>query len=964
MHIGGVLLTAWQVLASLIGISFVIVVLLIEFFNSTMFESRALPVLVRKMFMLPIIFIQVLTLLSIGFNALLLSDAEWANRIPAAVTGINFALFGLSIGLMGFLYVRTFRVITPSQMTVLQREFQEELVEEILTREATNQLMADLIHRMCNVSGIEFLRKPASAKPNVSSVDLRMRRRQSGVIYDVNLSLLRLAARRAQQFVGSNASQALAVCIDPHDTWSSDRPQFAWLPIKASHRQVTWLLSAAVRIRPTGVGQEEDLRGAMQVTRRLLADALRSGNRETVESILDHWKDSIEHFLYIAERYPGLFQADQQRATLSPSIGWPVISLIIEDYRDLTETALQTADRHIIESWIAFPHDVMVSALIHGNPRVFRVYGDGVSAASVVAARVMAGTQRAHVQEQIAEDLSSLSRFCLGQRMDKIPINEQETKDVIQFANYITTILSNLAKAALDRRDTGTFVLFVQSLRRSPDLTNQYWETIDWDSISYLDMLGDVPHRPGAAPAEQARLVRDALRTIRSWTMIARFGLGAWLVHLLEADEMMLSEFKNYADAIENPINLAEMYRLFSLVYRDLNIEHEFQWHLWEILSRPDTGDEPNVEPLQFSDWLVKYYVFRSVRLAPVEIDATSEIHPHSFSRQLAEEVEKKLVELRKSPVWRQILIDANPAEFDAKAYTLQEMHKQAAVKQEKSDQDQLIAQPLDDGLVRQFDSAVRETWSKFAAIRALLKMAGRCEEHPYSQVPPELEPLTIQRLAPKAAFVGQSRVMSVNLGQNHGRALAREENHLLGNAFSELNSAQAKLEVFDSVLHEICQALKMSGFAPAILLNDVEMMQAISKCPSFEPRLSAGSTLPDVHGIQGVYEGLFVVSILGLQENSVVVVDLSRFGTLVQYRPDNGEQFPLSIVVTEITDSQAAKMIGAGPNSEPTPGSLQSPGRAARLRDLKQHVRVDIEEHIQFEVRETQAGKVIVFEK
>jgi hypothetical protein len=280
VNIGTLLLTAWQVLAAVIGVAFVIVVLLIESFNSRMFESRAMPMFVRKTGMLLVIFVELLTLLSIGLNALLLSDNALAARIPATLVAWNFVLFAMSIVLTMSLYVRVFTVIKPSRMRQLQYDFQREAIAELVKSESIARLTMAHVRQHFIDRGIEFEWFPPSERPGLAPLRLRVASGQRLRIDDVNLAAFDLASSRVQSLLTKPVRVALAVCVHPAIAWTVRNSRFGLVAPEADRPQVTELLQMAVRLKPAHSDVEDDLRESLAVTRKLLVDAIRDRDRQ------------------------------------------------------------------------------------------------------------------------------------------------------------------------------------------------------------------------------------------------------------------------------------------------------------------------------------------------------------------------------------------------------------------------------------------------------------------------------------------------------------------------------------------------------------------------------------------------------------------------------------------------------------------------------------------------------------
>jgi hypothetical protein len=681
---------------------------------------------------------------------------------------------------------------------------------------------------------------------------------------------------------------------------------------------------------------------------------------------LHEFLEVMDLFLVSATAYSSSFEVAPASTSSSISLEGSLANWIHDHYHELIEPTLQTRDRQIIETFVRFPHAVMVSALKHDNYTVFCSFGDILPIVSAWATRIPAEPGGSHeIDVQIAHELAGLDSYFICQRLDSVGIDGNEVDELSTYGKYIFVVLSTLARAALDRGDIQTYRLYLATLSGISKWQHYSWSTFDWEEMNYVDVLEVTPFRPGPrATQEQIRLIRDSHEQLANWSAMARFGLGAWTLHLQETGTLSSVQASDYLSALRPPVDLQTLYALFATLREDRAVEDAFSWHWWELNARPGPLDEPSVEPLRFSEWLTLYYAFVALPLAPERVEDAPELRPSPMSKQIAIEVEEQLQGIRQSTVWRAILVDPNEKGFEARSKVLSSMHRNAADKQRVLEQDQIIAKPLDEELVSRFSAEVQETWRRLATIRNLLKLYGRYKECPRSQARPDLTPLAVQDLMPKAGLLGLGRVRDAQaLGSEQGQAIARDEDRRLSESFSELKARTATLDQFDSTLHETAQILRASNLEPIVLFNGSEVMRALHKCQRFQSRWNLQGALPNVYGMEGVCDGMFVVRVRGMREDSVAIIDLRQFGTLVQYLPNGGHP-PLSITVTEISESEAEEMTDRESESPSHPGSAAAADRTARLRRLRLQARLIIEEWLELEVANPGAGRLIAFKE
>jgi hypothetical protein len=133
---------------------------------------------------------------------------------------------------------------------------------------------------------------------------------------------------------------------------------------------------------------------------------------------------------------------------------------------------------------------------------------------------------------------------------------------------------------------------------------------------------------------------------------------------------------------------------------------------------------------------------------------------------------------------------------------------------------------------------------------------------------------------------------------------------------------------------------------------------KALTGGSDFQPAWRSRETLPVIPGVEGRYAGAILIRIPGgIPENQVVVVDLRRFATLVQYPPDTEGNYPLRVSVERITQDRARQLHEATPGLASDPASGQPLQGDAAARWFQLHAMVEVSERIQFEGIDTAAG-------
>ena len=155
-QIENVLNTAWQVLASVLGLSFVIVFFLMEFADKRLYESRALPIFIARTASVFIVLFGLNSVVSMGFSALVLSGGGMAPGWQAAIVFYNLILFTLNMVLIGFLYMRTFQLLRPSLFRQVLHQYNRQLILDNVNLELRERLATRALQVCCQENGLKF----------------------------------------------------------------------------------------------------------------------------------------------------------------------------------------------------------------------------------------------------------------------------------------------------------------------------------------------------------------------------------------------------------------------------------------------------------------------------------------------------------------------------------------------------------------------------------------------------------------------------------------------------------------------------------------------------------------------------------------------------------------------------------------------------------------------------------------
>ena len=933
-NIDAVLTSAWQVLAAVIGLTFVIVVFLTQFVHERAYERHAFPLFAARTWMVFNVIFGLLTLVSLGLNALMLNNPTIPQESLPSLTGFNLLLFLLNISLTIRLYIVTYRLIDPRFFRRIFLEYNREQVARSVEAELQRRITLQLVSQHCSKYGIKFSLSKLASHSNAIGIRLQPATSDILQVTDINLRLLRLASERAQALTtGEDSGIVFTGYLESRI--SSEKPEVAYVPVAANRPQVTALLLRSVRLTPLGavVGAQEDEN--LRLNRDLISDAIHAGRAEVVEELLDQYLEALRAFLTALEEHGLRYTAETAREEDGFFQDWSVVRKIQKHYFDLAEQALRISDREIVHHFVAFPLHVMFLAYRYQDQLIFRRFARCFDDLYKTAQRVMTDIdQRNYVFKESWLLLVEFYGNAIRPKLEASGITEAQAKVLGDYTEFLIIVLNRLLKSALDFRDLEQFRHFASAAEQIPAWVGRSPIDEVEDLQAQLEFVHDEERqRQLEEEIAKTEVVAKQLRRGKEARQISFMGLGGWLVHLLETNQIVPKVFQDYTGTLAAQfMDTRKFYVLYSSIVSLSRTGDPFGWDWWELEERPESYGQPTLSAMQYSDWIGRYYLYRAIELSPLALDAIPDLQPTSVSKQVAESVNKDLDVMNSSAIWRSVLVDRNPGDFQRRAVALREMHLRAAKRQESIEEDELVRQPLDDELVQAFISQVQKYWSELATIRSLFKYFGRYVERPDATVPDGLTASGIKQLEPKGAFVKQNRIIYALWGEGYGGAIARGEDARLCASFSTLPTVEAAVSDFDSILQRYLHEFRDAGGKPVILYGGRQLHRLFFDSTNYEPRWRTRTSIPDIAGVEGLFDGVLVANLPEIQEDVVLAIDFANFGFLVQYAPDHRGQFPLSISVREITPQVAAELLERQPELGRNPDTSEPLERESAL--------------------------------
>jgi len=963
------LVAAWQVLASLIGIAFVIIIFLTQYVVDRKFERRALPLFASRTWMVFAVLMGLLTILSMGINVLLFDMITNADNpggiIPTFVMSItlyNLILFAINIFLTVRLYIITYKLLSPDSFKVEFRKYLQKLVNDGVHEELRNRIANKLVMEQSNQEGIDlsyFDNYPSKIPVVISGLSKTINE-----VVDINLELLHISAKNVRKTLGNQEKQVVIFLGELGRRLSIDRPHIAYVSSGFSSTQITYPLQKSVRLVPISDRHRSDLRNEFLLNRDMIASAIRNGNSNEVEDQLDNYLETLRSFLNSLDAVGLSYNFEMAQKELSIFSDWPFVSSILKQYYYLLDLAFKSDNSQIIHLFTEFPLQVMALGFQEKDHLLFRRFSNLYTAIYVRANRYLEDQELIRfVKDRCWRLLIEFDQFQIASSIEKMDQSIGDFETLTDFSIQILLVLNRLLKSSIDHQDWEQYRFCASAMRH-------IYKNVDGkftsDNLKILDMQRE--HYQGQEISESFQqeyqrayeIVRqkNRLENIRRVLMV---GNGAWLIHLFETERLTSTDFFDNLSSVDVEFLSAEL--LYDVFCNHISVDktyHLTDWTSWELEEIPESPGEPTFSALAFDTWLARYYTIRMIALMPTNKDmAPPELKPNINSKGTLDAITNQLIHLDDTPLWQDYL-HINKSTYKFQKNVLLQIHQTAVEQRETIDEIELVHQPLDQEKIKSFIENVNMSWLESATLRALFVYYKKYEPRPQVDPPEDLLAYGVNTLDEKGAYVQQDRIGYPDWGGSYGRNLGRTENVLLSEELLVLGSTAIPENDPETSIRLSLAEMKSLGYTPIILCEKSLLFGTLYKSSHFLARWRLQNDLVELLNAYGLYDDTLVFTINGLSDKTLVLLDFNVFATLVQYRPTDEKDFPLHISIEEITLERAREILERNPDWALHPENKEALSEEAALRRIQQHVHVQIWERFRLENINIKAGRVL----
>ena len=740
-------LTLWQVQASMLGITFVIIMFLVGTLiakvESTYEEvsGRIVHELLITSQIYSILAFCLLSMIYIGFTTLFQIVGQ---------TYQNLLLFVTNIALIFYLFYAAFNFFRPLALEKIRRlQLKDELINNI--NEEINRRLADRV--LMNLKGnLSYAPLGVFDRSSVDTVKNPIVKPK--IMKDLNVGqLLRLSEKVPIQIYKNIGSIV-----------SNDNDVLCFIPIGTSTGMLEQIRKCFVL---TEVDEEAKLSDAMDGVQEELHEAIQRGNVVKLERLLNLYLVLLESFLEQTSSFG--IHYNLANARLEGSYGWKAAFRIVKSIEQEIEYAFKQEDLETIEQLLYFPRRVFALSMKYDDHLLAQQFDSVLLLAYFLNSK----TKNARISN-IVIDRSWRYLSEMGLRYNFLLQHAEKLEKIHNLTDYVVEVLlsfNKLLKAALDNEDIESFKKFGDAL----DGILEHFEPRPSAFELQIKM-----NNPNLSPQEKGSIglqleLKEELEKTRQKTDSVRalvwFGLGGWVTRLYRAQKLPSERFSAFFNEISTRFDTMEK---ISSAFGNLGISEEinFGWLFWDMEDKKEWHVVVGSDSQEGMKW---FYCLQGIRLSPTSFGNKASLSPNRAISSGKEATAKICNEIsQEMKKWENILGD----QAKGKISNFLLLNEQADKQQTEIEEKWLVEQTLSEDKVKEFQDKTIAAYVAEGNMEKIIEQFGRLAD--YDETDEKLKKITllaINLLLDKAAFVDGWYVAYSGYEDQIGRAMGIGEN-------------------------------------------------------------------------------------------------------------------------------------------------------------------------------------------
>jgi len=930
----------WQVAASVLALSIAVIIFAFQSVPSSRYGIK-LHEFARDTHLFPIFYwgivgllVDLLVLLGIGKGA------------PAGGAG-SWAVFvsGSSLLFVAVVFTRTVRALDPDRLHSRRLERLRKEVDLAVEREILERIAYNLLQEKCEKAGIRLAPMSVTSLPTGAKAVTAPR---SGQVRDIDLQILEELTTGAAAHNGTPSHFELRVYLGMKVLQGH---KMLVLPSSADE-----IMEKAKRVVRLEEGASAD--SLAEAAERLHEEA-RVATRDGSPA---RYADAVDAYEAALFAFPEAWQRYGQRFDLQVSRGLNPLGL------GQTEKFLSNLARELDEAAVSGVRDVAFAAAYAPARITRRAYLPDAVALSeealrlfdVVyrsAARAPASEVARVVKSKVPTHLYELAEYELAARIESWDASPEERRKAEEFLRQVFAAFNYLMKSMIELKDAET-------LRETDLLWSgifQYWTPEYEEPLGLsVDRLAnqhgeDAPEVLAERNREHVKLQMASIkeRLTRQRTTY-RYGLCFWALRRLLGERvteewtLLFEHLRSHFSSVEMIVEGA------SLAFAAEAERDGVRWSDWILHDLPPGPGGVRGGAVGASSEILRAFVTLLLMSDDLEAQASS-VGPLEWLPVRLEEAERLLDEVSSNQTLQESLL--RDARFEQRSETVQELLRRSAQLQKDLEEREIRESTLSPEKVEDFESKVREAWSRSRLAAPLFQLAEAYEEP--DEDPPggenwfEFDGWTLKSVLVPEPEVYGGEVIAQHIGSEFANAEVWE---LLAKLSDSPQKQQASGSITDKIRATL-RSMREDNLEPSAILvappfrfKSVEFDVAESGGLSSLP---AGTPEGVIRYFLGRIEDVPIFRSLYIPENQACVIDLAHFATWRQWRiGDDGDL--LSIETKVFTEEEALNLAREHPDLISNLQHLSDEDRAAQIRA---RARVRVREPIEIRISNQNAA-------
>ncbi|HAW09461.1 MAG TPA: hypothetical protein DCW42_09970 [Bacteroidetes bacterium] len=953
--------TAWQVLASLTGITFVIIIFIVEISNKDRNERKAMPVFFSETWAILTASFSLLVILSMGNFYFLFSNFVIESKFLSIFYFWNSILFGINILLILNIFIRTIKILPKSIFLFKTSPYLHRIVFTSMQDEIIERISENYSQLLMKEMELDYPYFEPDPPDNKIYINLSLDTEQTYIVSDINIKLIKIAINNAKRIHKEYKNNDIIYFGKLSHRLSKEKPGISLINPILNHPSVICFLKNSSRIS-TDVIKKSQLNEAFIDNRNMIFRSLKNQEIDNVLELLNLYAELIVTFMELFHSYNIKLHENSLTKNYKIFSDWTLIDTIFNQYRSLIPHFLDFNDKDLIRKFLNLPLEIMGNALIYKDRFIYQKSSSLFLPIYIQIHFVENESTKKAVKDFIFIRLREHRMFTLSPRVRYSQTNIELIKIYKIFFFDLLITWNNLIKKTIDFRSIDDFSRFIHEAK---NLSFNFLDEIKEDQVALLQLKlvnkNDVPEKEKIIDelSNVQKLIHIKGELLNSFQKMV-LGFGGWITHLFETKKIESQLHLEYNIVLNHYLtDLDVLFSAYLFILPGVNFSDLFNWDSWEMQEAPDIDNEVSSFFLQINNLIDKFFIIRSIELFVKNIGQTQTFPQTDRIKEIYDNSKRISDELLKSELWVEYFKNKGVEDFEERVEQFLAMLNDSKNQYDNLVDRTIIESELDLQSINKIKLEVKDAWKKSTIFRNLVTKIGSFQEILNSRTE-ENDLWGYKKLYPKNAFIKQKRITYMGIGETIGNGIAHVEDKYLYNQIFN-NSAPIYMKTFEVeelLVNYICE-MEQENMKPIIFFNGRNFFKKFNNSKQFNSAWQIkNNPLADTR-IFGVFNNHPVIQLFSLPQNHICLIDINKIGILRQYLLKDNE--PLDIRISELTKEEAEKIIDDNPNENIDSKTGKTLSREERITNLLLDVKVEVYENCRFEDINPNAARIIV---